>query len=302
MLNCKNWVRVIGFFMVTALSTPVDAQVATARVTLVNGIREQINHAKIRLLPWTPDGYLLLRKPTAGHLYVRISEIQLASFQADGNAVSVSIQLESGMKLEGGMMSGAFQIAGQASKGQVEYTPEQIRTLELLDFRAERFIAGPQGATMPRNRFAYFERSYLRYERNGPWVISLDNASSVAEGIGFYDCYDAMVIRNRVLYLGQSQRECAVMLGMDVSARGMSRKVSLDDIEYLEITGKALGDKPELIIKRKDGEMSTVILECLFAGKAMFDNDDELVFWRPFGWEGVPLLPLRKIQIQRKKP
>jgi hypothetical protein len=269
---------------------------------LVNGIREDINHVKIRLLPWTHDGYLLLRKPTAGHLYVRFSEIQLASFKADGNAISVSIQLESGMKLEGGIMLGSLQIAGQASKGQVEYTAEQIRTLELLDFKAERFIAGPQDATMPRNRFAYFERSYLRYERNGPWVISLDNSSSVAEGVGFYDCYDGMVIRNRVLYLGRSQRECAVMLGMDVSIKGMRTKVSLEDIEFLEITGKALGDNPELIIKRKDGEISTVILDSIYAGKAMFDNDDELVYWRPFGWEGVPLLPLRKIQIQREKP
>ena len=191
--------------MATALSSPTYAKVATARVTLVNGITEQINDVKINLLPWTPDGYLVLRKPTAGHLYIRPSEIQLANFKADGNAISASIQLASGMILEGGMSLGAFQIAGQASKSPVKYTPEQIRTIELLDFKDERGIAEPKGATMSRNRFAHFERLYLKYQSNGPWMISLDNSSSVAEGVGFFDCFDAMVIRNRVLYFGPIQ-------------------------------------------------------------------------------------------------
>ena len=92
------------------------------------------------------------------------------------------------------------------------------------------------------------------------------------------------------------------MLGMDVFVNGKRMHILLDDIEYLEITGKPLGDSPEMIIKRKGGEISTVMLHSIYAGKAMFDKDDELVLWRPFGWEGVPLLPLRKIQIQRKKP
>lgn len=73
--------------------------------------------------------------------------------------------------------------------------------------------------------------------------------------------------------------------------RGVSKvKLSKDDVGTIEITGRKIDDKPELIVEKKDGNKFTVTLLI-----DSLDEDDMLVWQTTYGWEGITLLPLRKI-------
>jgi len=71
------------------------------------------------------------------------------------------------------------------------------------------------------------------------------------------------------------------------------------------LTGKVLENGPQVIIDKRNGKRAQLALVMLtrFAGEFSYgkiDEDDMLVWKTSYGYEGVSLLPIRKIIIKER--
>jgi len=129
-----------------------------------------------------------------------------------------------------------------------------------------------------------------------------------------YGCFQAL-FSERVIKGGKlADRRLEVMRG------STKYELSIEEIEQLHFTGKKVENKPEIVISKRNGLKiaCTLLLRSRLMctpprGKSMvfsikeaevsethgIENDDMILFARPFGWEGVSLLPIRSIKIAR---
>lgn len=106
----------------------------------------------------------------------------------------------------------------------------------------------------------------------------------------------ALFVRRDGLVVEEEYRKAQISDTISAQRGAAKVRLSLDDVESLVITGKRIDNKLELILHRKN--RNKIKLALLLDG---IDKDDMLLWQKPYGWEGISILPIRKISVMRGK-
>jgi len=302
----KILLKVITIFSLTLfvcilVAMPVAAQVLKAiQVTDQAEVKEKISDPSFSYSDdkCYTDQYIevISPGPPRKSVWVHYSQIKSAAFESAKDHIRISVALDSGEVLRGVFPDSKMKISGKGELGDVTYDDiGKIKCIEFLNFstwkEGKNYIISRQEASSEWGK---------RKKESGTWTIVDGNATVDTKGFAIRDCKTEIMpysyVRKGMFYV-QAQYRKADMSEIITVQRGVSKvKLSKDDVGSFEITGRKIDDKPELIVERKDGNKFTVTLLI-----DSLDEDDTLVWQTPYGWEGISLLPPRKIMLKPSK-
>jgi hypothetical protein len=203
--------------------------------------------------------------------------------------------LDNGEVLSGIFPDRKMEISGQGELGRVTYDDTgMLRSITFLQFavfkNGKRYLIDRQSAS-----------SLWSEKRKTLPVWTIVDGNSVA-GMGNFalrDCHMetpmfALFVRRNGLVVEEEYRKANISNTISAQRGAAKVRLSLDDVESLVITGKRIDNKLELVLQRKNRNQLKLAL--LLDG---IDKDDMLLLQKPYGWEGISILPLRKISVMR---
>ena len=230
-------------------------------------------------------------------LFIHYSQIKSVSFKGGKDGIGATVLLADGEAVRGTLPDRKMTIIGRGELGDITYDDvSKIKTVTFLRFSTydvsgeEVTITGEAAASRWREK----------REKRSAWRMSDGKGETLAGGFAVMDCDTRedpfSFVKKGLIYVPRKLRVAAPLEAIPVQ-RGVSRiSLAADGFESVEFTGRAIDGRPEMVLKKSNGKKYTVSL--LLSG---VDKDDMLLLRRPYGWEGVPLLPLRKITLRAAK-
>ncbi len=274
---------------------PVTAQILKAiLITDESGMKEKISDPSFSYSDdkCYVDQYIEINsaEPTRKGIWVHYSQIKSACFESAKDQIRISVTIDSGEVLRGVFPDKKMKISGKGELGHVTYDDiGKIKCIEFLNFSIWK-----EGKNYIVNRQEASSEWEKRKKESDKWTIVDGNTTINTNGFAIRDCKTEIMpftfVRKGMFYEQARYRKADISEIITVQ-RGVSKiKLSKDDVGTIEITGRKIDDKPELIVEKKDGNKFTVTLLI-----DSLDEDDMLVWQTTYGWEGITLLPLRKI-------
>lgn len=248
--------------------------------------------------------------------WIHYSQITKANFQAGAGTIKVSVRLINGDLIEGIFPDSELDIKGKGILGTVEYPISKVRSIEFVKF-AERGSMAMRLLSLEEYATEWQQKRVFQSK----WKLVDGDRERAIQHFAVYDAYDTnygcfqALFSERVIKGGKlADRRLEVMRG------STKYELPIEEIEQLQFTGKKIENKPEIVISKRNGLKiaCTLLLRSRLMctpprGKSMvfsikeaevsethgIENDDMILFARPFGWEGVSLLPIRPIKIAR---
>lgn len=238
-------------------------------------------------------------------VWVHHSLIKVANFQKVEGGIRISVVLDNGEVLSGMFPDRWMKLQGKGDTGELTYKIADIRSIEFLQFELfkdkKRKIVDRQAAASIWKK----ER-----EKSRTWTIIDGNTTIYAQSFIIRDSYDTNKAEATIVF-GESFRDQRFFSSITVQSEASQVNISLDDLETIEITGRKIDDKLEVTIVKKDGKkFSAALLMQKWEGRTMgryehdygvVDEDDMLIWDKPYGYEGISLLPIRKITLKAHK-
>lgn len=239
-------------------------------------------------------------------IWVEYTQVKLATFMRYKDVFRISVILDNGETLSGIFQDRNMKISGKSDLGEANYELTQIKSLEFLEFKEYRYS---DSKPVSRTEAA----SLWRKERQQPsreWVILDGSKNIIANGFELMDSFNTNV-DGIFIYFGKILRRCSLCQDILVKHGASNTKVSLSELQSIEITGKQVQDKPEIIIVKADGakfalsmlmktgEEGFVSSSKITDSYGGFEEDDMLVWETPYGEEGLSLLPPRTILLKK---
>lgn len=227
-------------------------------------------------------------------LFIHYSQIKSVSFEGGKKGIGAAVLLEDGEVVKGMLPDVKMTITGRGELGDITYDDAaKIKTITFLRFSTY----DASGEEVAITGEAAASRWKEGREKRSAWRIVDGKGETLAGGFAVMDCDTRedpfSFVKKGLIYVPRKLRVAAPLEAIPVQ-RGVSRiSLAADRFESVEITGRAIDGRPEMVLKKGNGKKYTVSL--LLSG---VDKDDMLLLLRPYGWEGVPLLPLRKITLR----
>lgn len=230
-------------------------------------------------------------------LWIHYSQIKVAGFQSEKKGTKISLTFDDGQVLSGMFPDDRLKISGQGELGNMTYDIRKIKSIEF-----PQFLVG-NGKAIVLDRAAAASRLKARKVFR-TWTIVDGGTTINAEDLQLRDSYYTNSW-GYLVYSGRFFRVGPLLDSIMIEVGASQTTVQLDDLEFIEITGRKVDDKPEVIIVKKDGKKFTgpllMMIRSAEYGEAEYGNleEDDMLIWRvPYGYEGVSLLPLRKITLK----
>ncbi|MBI2571606.1 MAG: hypothetical protein HYV63_31740 [Candidatus Schekmanbacteria bacterium] len=240
--------------------------------------------------------------------WIHYSGLKSAVFSRLGSSIEIKATGEAGEST----FSGSFPdpeafLTGDGDLGEVTYPIKKVRSLEVLEYcdYPEHDSTG-KAIHRPLARSEAARRWQRRAKRPATesWTLTDGASTTQVSRICFMDSYSTNESGNTI-YFNRSWRKSSLRCTGDSTFgtleldRGDSRvTVKVDELTLVEFTGRSLGTgkegRPEVTVQRRGG--SPVTAGLVLAG---LDADDALVWHSSLGYEGVSLLPLRRITLRR---
>jgi hypothetical protein len=213
-------------------------------------------------------------------IWINVSQIDIAVVENVRKGVAVSLTLLNHEKLTGMLRQKFMNIRGLHSNEEKEYAITEIKTLKFIHSKLST-----QGNTNFKNR--------------KKWKVIDGNMTNIRKGLYFIDCY-ATDVKGLFRYAREFRDE---RWRYSIDVGNEEDGLSLDGIRYFEVTGKQIDNRPEVIIVRENGNKFSGPLGMWTSCRGdcetgMFDIDDLMVWYEPYGRKGVSLLPLRHIRFE----
>jgi len=300
------------------LTVPALAQTAeTIVVTARNGARTRL-HAPRFEYSKTHENYFRLMHDGHGDpdylevqglvgdrrriAWIHYSQIKTATF--DQNEVVVT--LDRGAPIRGRFPDAQLRITGKTRTGDATFNVGDVKSMEFPFFTG---VGDPVSKTIvSRESFAReWSEGQLRGYSDYGCLIADGARSYRAKQIWLWDSYASNYIGTAVILTAFHGHPWRVgNLSDYLTLERSTEKIKIDSSEMrsLRITGKRIGDKPEVTLERRDGKRFTlglVMAKKMTSGQpdtdGAFDEDDALAFPAPYGWDGLSLAPLRTITV-----
>lgn len=237
--------------------------------------------------------------------WIHFSQIKTATFEQTKKEPKIAIVTESGKTLSGIFPDPDLKISGEGELGKATYALKKIKSIEFVHF-AE--LVKDKWVSIDREAASLEWKKSRKSERFPIIMTIIDGKATIkAEGLQFRDSYDTNV-RGIMRYGGRTFREGALSSTITIQRGASQVEVNLGDLEALEITGRKVDGRPEVILTRKGGNKFTVML--LMREWKNDDNtgrygdiepDDMLVWNSEHGFEGISLFPLRPMTLNVQK-
>lgn len=227
--------------------------------------------------------------------WVHFARIQKAHFHKKDDVTEIFIVTDEGRILTGLFPENELKISGKGKSGHVSYPISKIRTIEFSMF-IDRAVGG-QTVLDRASASALLEKEWdkARVSPNTWIVTDGDITYENAKLVNIVDCFTT----RRIGYIVHSDRVFRRCQEPESHRRFTMRRgsatvdVFIDELELIEITGKKVNDGLELIMVRRDDKSR------LTAVYPINLEEDDMVVWKtPVGYEGIGILPLRRITIR----
>jgi len=292
-----------------AFATQVSAvTLETIRVTDETGVSQTLSEPTIRYISPYRDymaDYLPVVLSRTKVAWMHFSQIKTAEFEEGGLlavALSISITLHNGQVMKGLFPETDLYIKGKRNSQEVSLTIEDVKTIEFVQFSEgsgeDKRILNPEEASSRWKQ----ERKRLRV-----WTIVDGDEEISADSVAILDVYSTNRSGSFISF-GTGNRNVSVL---DEKIPLIGARILVDmplsDIAELEFTGKKVEGKPEVVVSTTDGSVGTFVL--LMRTEVYYhltgndvdivygdlDKDDLVIYQVPYGWEGISILPLRRI-------
>ncbi len=205
-----------------------------------------------------PEHFEVLFPGTPGRSsWVHFSQIKSATFEQTKKEPQITIVTESGKPLIGIFPDANLKIFGEGELAKASYPLKNIKTIEFVQF--VKYLKDRE-ITIDRAAASVEWKKSRKSEGVKSFNTIIDGKATIkAEGLQFRDSYNTNV-RGSTIYFGRHFRE-GIGLDTIIIQRGASQvEVDLKDLETIEITGKKIEGRPELILTKKGGNKFTVRL------------------------------------------
>jgi len=294
----------------------------TMLVTFVDGATDTLKNARFEF-PGGNRNYLdrheaylpmFQRAQYPRLLLIHLSKIAEATFEARENTLEVRATVDGGVALTGDYAQPETELVGTGKLGRVKVKLKDIRSLRFVEFKEGLLREGPA-----LSRAAAARRWWTAMERERRTWTVLDGTDTLkAEGwLGFLDSFSIHLVSLTgrsstsgsvtTIYVAPAGSGLASTIRSHTKARDATRDFDLDLLRLagLDITGKAAEGCYEAIVTPSQGGKQTVCLSGEMDNGGWnnptygpFDQYDFLLWGMPFGFEGTPLLPNRKITVR----
>jgi hypothetical protein len=227
--------------------------------------------------------------------WVHFARIQQAHFHKKDDVTEIFIVTDEGRILTGLFPVNDLKISGKGKSGHVCYPISKIRTIEFGMFNDKR-VAG-QRVMHRDSASALLQTEWDKVRASAKtWIITDEGISyEHAKLVNIVDCFST----RRIGYIVHSDkvfRRCQEPEShrfFTVRKGSITVDVYFDELELIEITGKKVNDALELVMVRRDDKRR------LSAAYPISLEEDDMVVWKTsFGYEGIGILPLRRITIR----
>ena len=226
--------------------------------------------------------------------------VQVASFTNVKMPVDLEIEviLLDGTKMKGQFAKPSLSVVGKGELGDIRITLRDIRTIGEFEFRNTRYPWEKEAKALDRSG-AIKQRQECHSESDpSDWQIIDGDTVIKTKHVSIWDRYYAdehngmRVVSGGWFSIGEFRT-----YKWPLRKGSVKGDVFLSDVQRFEILGSRTDGRPDVKITKKDGSITTATLDLL--GKESVDADDMLVWDAPYGKEGISLLPLRKLTIER---
>jgi len=238
--------------------------------------------------------------------WVHFSQIKTAEFERIGmTPLNISITVQSGEVLKGRFPDDKLEIKGKRGSEEVVINVKSVRMIQIGQFSegwgAGKKILKPEEASSKWQQ----ERKKLRV-----WAVIDGNEKVSGYSLAIQDSYDT----NRSGSLIGVNARNKKLLNDKITLVGerILFDMALNEIRELEFTGKKIQGKPAVFVSKADGSVGMFVIlmrtkvSYLFFDEGVnieygdFDGDDFIIYHAPYGWEGISLLPLRRIILKQQ--
>jgi len=227
--------------------------------------------------------------------WVHFARIQKVHFHQKDDVTEIFIVTDEGRVLTGLFPVNDLKISGKGKSGHVSYPISKIRTIEFNMFNDKR-VAGER--VMDRDSAAALLRDEWETARvnSSTWIVTDgDIAYENAKLVNIVDCFTTRRI-GYIVHSDKAFRRCQEPEShrfFTMRKGSTTSDVHFDELALIEITGKKVNDALELVMVKKSNESR------LTATYPISLEEDDMVVWKtPFGYEGIGILPLRRITIR----
>jgi hypothetical protein len=315
--HAQNWWSWEAFY--------IEGKLQAALVTDITGAKEKLPPLKGDLSPipphslYSPDNYeddqvwgvskrdqleLVLSQTPKRSLWIHYSQIKTAIFDKVEDGMGISVALDNGEILKGMVSKEMVGFKGSSALGELTYKIENIGSIEFLEFQAKD--SKDKAIILNRQAFSSIWQKQHEKVRLKCECMILDG-STIINAKSFHIKDTAWT--NQVgafIYSKPVFRESLRLENVVVSKGAAQIEVRLADLKSLEISGKLINNNPEVIFVKKDG--TTFSGGLLMAKQWRFkedsteygviDEEDMLIYVKPYGWESISLIPIRQIVLK----
>ena len=316
-ISCHHVLLAITLGLVVSANLSFAVSMAHAmwptkiRVTDIKGFNHvlsdfDLEHSDSHRMGSFGIGIVLVSSPPARHVWVQYSQISKLTLQSASRGIQASVMLADGSVLEGILDDTAAKILGKSDLGKTTLRVADIKTVEFVEFIEYKYASKPAvrrdaaAESWQKNWMIGSEERILVDEDRSTVVISpeiMDSYTTNRDGL--------------IIWFGKSIRVSRKQAGFTVE-RGVSQtEVSFKDWDVIELILSS-NNSPEAVLSKSDGKRVPAKMLMLTKEEYSSDNNskktfgaaepDDMIIWRtPYGYEGVSLLPARKIRLERKK-
>lgn len=227
--------------------------------------------------------------------WVHFARIHKAHFHTKKDMTEILIVSDDGKILTGLFPEKEMKISGKGKSGHVSYPISKVKSIEFVKFidaTVEGKTALDRAATS-----ALLQREWEKVKMSpSTWIVT-DRGISYenAKLLNIVDCFSTSRI-GYIVHSDRTFRRCQEPESnrlLTVKRGSSTVDVFIDELEFIEITGKKVNDGFELIAVRRDDKSRLTGVYPI-----NLDEDDMVVWKTRVGYEGIGILPLRRITIR----
>jgi hypothetical protein len=227
-------------------------------------------------------------------IWVHFARIRKVFFHKKEGVTEILIGSDSRKLLYGGFPDNGLLVSGKEKLKEVAYPISKVKSIQFNEFE----LRPPEGRTvLDRSAAALLlEREWENARiTSSAWTINDRGISfDKVKQVNIVNCYRTNRI-GELIYTDRTFRRC----DEPESHRYLSLKrgkspveIFIDELEFLEITGRQVAGGLQVIAATKDDKKP-------FPAVYPFDLDEgDMIVWKTaIGYEGISILPLRRIRI-----
>lgn len=283
-----------------------------ARVVDATKAEFELAEARFKKLP-IPDYFEVIRETSPKRAtWVHLSQVVRMTVEHTDSKSTVALVLDNG-KAVTGVVPGTPELELQGTLrpvGSVTYKLRDLARIEFLQFQAWKSDDPSKSILVSRDEASRQWKEWRRSEEGQPrWTIEDGSAKAEVRGLALVDAYQ---YSNTSIGGHFSGRTCDVTESFPVKVGAAEAWLSMLDLQSIEFTGKGENGKVQIVVHRNDGTQATVaMLSRTYRGhhgwpedreassNEQVDEDDMLIWQAEDGYQGVSLLPVRKMNIVR---